>query len=110
MNKRKRSNQIFFRVDDKEKEIILQKFKLSGFKTFREFCCHMLIFGRIFKVDLDELIKINYEISKIGTNINQIAHRVNMTENIYKEDIEEIKSKLTNIENLIKYYEKPFFK
>ena len=34
----------------------------------------------------------NRELSAIGNNINQIAHRANVTNKVYKEDIEDIKS------------------
>lgn len=46
----------------------------------------------IVQIDGNELRQIGKLANNIANNINQIAARVNATHNIYKEDIEEIKS------------------
>lgn len=104
MKERLKKNQINFRVSDKEKEMILRKFKNSGFEKFKDYCCHMLTYGVIFKVDTEELERVSYEINKIGTNINQIAYKINLSGNIYENDIEEIKNSLLYLNNFLKIY------
>ena len=104
MKERLRKNQIKIYVNNKEKEMILEKFKISGFKNLRDYCCYMLIYGMIFKVNFDELERVSYEINKIGININQIAYKINSSGNIYKNDIEEIKNKLSYLNDFIKKY------
>ena len=39
----------------------------------------------------------NVGLGKIGTNINQIAHRINETRSIYQTDIDEIKKEMKKL-------------
>lgn len=57
----------------------------------------MLIDGYVVKVDYSELKAVTAEIGEIGTNVNQIAKRVNATGNVYEQDIAEIKGALAEI-------------
>ena len=43
-------------------------------------------------IDENELKRLNVLANNIANNINQIAHRANVTNKVYKEDIEDIKS------------------
>lgn len=51
--------------------------------------------GRIFKLDPAPLQNISSQMTSVATNINQIAKRVNSTDTIYANDIEELKE-MTN--------------
>ena len=57
----------------------------------------MAIDGYIIQVDHSHIKKMTAELQRIGININQIARRANATENVYQEDIEEIKGALKEI-------------
>ena len=46
----------------------------------------------IVHIDENELKCLNVLANNIANNINQIAHRVNVTNKVYKEDIEEVES------------------
>ena len=61
----------------------------------------MLIDGYFFVIDDKEEIKaMTYEINKIGTNINQIAYKLNLTGTASEEDIREIKALMAAIWDL----------
>lgn len=53
----------------------------------------MAVRGKIIKFDLKELdfmgelIKLRTELNKIGVNINQVAHKVNITNKMYQADM-----------------------
>lgn len=87
--------QISFRVTGFEHDIIMNNFKASGALTFREFAAKVLCDGFVLNIDTVDMHNYAYEINKIGTNINQIAHKVNMIDDdsmdvyLLKQDIEE---------------------
>lgn len=95
MAERLREEQIAFRTSNFEKDLIKHNFKESGMDSFREFAVRILSDGYILNIDTSELHNYAYEINKIGININQIAHKVNMLDeknpDIYllKQNVEE---------------------
>ena len=52
----------------------------------------MIFDGYIVHIDENELKWLNALANNIANNINQIAHRANVTNKVYKEDIDDIKS------------------
>lgn len=94
-NNRLRDKKICFRITEFEKDLIKHNYEESGLHSFQEFVIKVLTDGYIVNVDTDNLHQYAYEINKIGTNINQIAHRINMldekTPDIYllKQDVGE---------------------
>ena len=53
--------------------------------------------GKIEIHDYSGLKEINYNLRKIGVNINQIAKRINETNSIYQSDMEDIQRKVNEI-------------
>lgn len=53
----------------------------------------MAVHGQIIKCDFNDnrisqqLIKIHTDLNRIGNNINQVAHKVNMTNKVYQADM-----------------------
>ena len=68
------------------------KFANSGMNTLSGFVRAMIFEGYIVHIDENELKRLNVLANNIANNINQIAHRANVTQKVYKEDIEDIKS------------------
>lgn len=62
----------------------------------------MGIDGHIFILDNMPLKEMNSMMTRFGSNMNQIAKRVNSTSNIYSEDIEEIKEMMRELWQLQK--------
>ena len=60
----------------------------------------MLLNGIIIKVDLKEILKLNTEINKIGTNINQIAYKANSSNRVTPDDIINLQLLLRDVQNI----------
>ncbi len=97
MGGRKRTVQIKFRVTEEERALIEQKMKLVPTRNMEAYLRKMAIDGYIIQIDHADIKAMTAEIQKIGVNINQIARRVNATDSVYQEDIEEIKGVLAEI-------------
>ena len=97
MANRTRTNQIGFFLSDDEKKILDDKFKLSGMKSKSAFLRKMILYGFVYDVDYSYLRNYNVELGRISSNLNQIARRINSTDHIYKEDIEEVKELMNQV-------------
>lgn len=97
-----RSREIKFRVTDSEYMLIKERMKASDASSMNQYILKAAIDGYIINVDYSDFKKLIYEINKIGTNINQIAHKVNSQNQIYKTDIDELKDKMELIWKLIR--------
>lgn len=99
---RERNIAIQFYVTQEEKELIEEKMKLINTTNLSAYLRKMAIDGLIVKVDFSEIKETNYELNKIGTNINQIAKIANTTDSIYRKDIEKLKIEMQEIWKLQK--------
>ena len=97
MANRIRTNQIGFFLSDDEKKILDEKFKLSGMKSKSAFLRKMILYGFVYDVDYSYLRKYNVELGRISSSLNQIAARINSTNHIYQEDIEEVKELMEQV-------------
>ena len=97
MSGRKRTEQFHVFLSPEEKVILEAKFKASGMHSRSSFIRHMILQGYVYDVDYSALRKSNEQLSKIGTNINQIARRVNSTGYIFPEEIKNIQEQLKDI-------------
>lgn len=102
MEKRLRTERIELRVTKAEKEMILHRMKLCDEKNMTRYIRRMAIDGCIFHVDSSSIDTLNYELNKIGTNINQIAHKINGTGSIYESDMKNISEAMRTIWQLLK--------
>lgn len=105
-----------FRVRDKNLHVMLTEYELqqikakkeaAGIETMREYVLESTINGYVINVDYTELKNLTYEINKIGTNINQIAHRINSEGKVYQTEIDEVKDNVERIWHLLrsKFYQ-----
>ena len=97
MVNRSRQNNIHVMVTDEEKKIIEERSKLAGFKNTGAYMRKIAIDGRIFKIDHAPLQELSSNMTRVSTNINQIAKRVNSTDSIYKNDVQELKEMTEDI-------------
>lgn len=95
MANRSRPYSVHIMVTEEEKKLIEEKRKLAGFNNTGAYMRKIAIDGRIFKLDPAPLQNISSQMTGVATNINQIAKRVNSTDTIYENDIEELKE-MTN--------------
>ena len=97
MANRKRKFVLRVPVTPEERALIQQKMTQLGTKNFSAYARKMLIDGYVIKIDYSDIKAMTAELQKIGTNINQIAKRVNATGEIYAQDIEDIKGAMAEI-------------
>ena len=81
--------------------MIHQKMAEFGTPNMGAFVRKMVIDGYIVKLDIPELKKIIRLLGPIGNNVNQMARKVNAGSSIYKEDIEEINTKLEQVYKML---------
>lgn len=94
---RQRKIQVKFRLDEDEFAFLLQKKEACNFKSMSDYLRNCALYGKVEIVDLSEIKKMNKELSAIGKNVNQIAARVNSTDRIYSEDIDELREQVQRI-------------
>lgn len=95
---RKRKNRIVFYLDDSELKFIQAKMKVLSIKNREAYLRKMAIDGQCIRYDYSgfesEMRKNNYLMSNAAKSINQIAKRVNSTDNFYNEDLQDLKNQV----------------
>ena len=84
-------------LDDKEQFILEAKFKESKMKSKSAFLRKLILFGFVYDVDYSYLRDYNTELGRISKSLNQIAKRINSTNHIYQEDIDEVKELMNQV-------------
>ena len=102
MSNLQRPVEVKFRVTEEEREMIRKNMKACHMKNMAEYLRTMAIRGCIIIPDHSDMKRANFEINKIGVNINQIAKKVNETGNMYAEDIHRLQELIDNIWQLLR--------
>lgn len=89
---KKKNRYMQIRLSQEEYDAIEKKFQNSGMRSRSDSIRAMIFEGIIVQFDKKELRKTNNLIANIGTNINQIAIRVNSTGRIYDDDFKQIEN------------------
>ena len=93
----KRNINMGFRVTAEEQEQIMKRMDEIGFPSVRSYLLKMALNGMIINLDLTDVRECSRLLRNISNNINQIAKRANETGNVYAADMEEIKTRQTEI-------------
>ena len=97
MAKRERTYSVQFYLNDDVEYILNEKFKLSGMKSKSAFLRQLILYGYVYDVDYSYLRNYNTELGRISSSLNQIAKRINSTEHLYKEDMNEVKELMNQV-------------
>ncbi len=97
MKRRTRPNKFTLYLSDDELRILEGKTRCLGYQSKAQLLRQLLVEGMIYTVDYSALHEYNIQLGRIGTNINQIAHRINETRSIYKTDIEKLQKEMDEI-------------
>ena len=100
---RKRNCLLKFYVSEDEKAFILKKMNAAKIKNLSAYLRKAAIDGKIEIHDYSELKNLNYNMHKIGVNINQIAKRINETKSVYQSDMVDIQRKVNEIWHILKF-------
>ena len=98
---RNRSRQVKFWVSEEEYQLLQKKMEAAGGVNQGAYIRKMILDGYIVKLDIPELKEIIRLLGPIGNNVNQMARKVNAGSSIYKEDIEEINTKLEQVYKML---------
>ena len=90
MANRKRPIQVKFRCTPEERALIDKRMAQSGTVNMAAYLRKMAIDGYVVKLELPELREIVSLLRRSSNNLNQIARRVNSTNRIYDEDIQDM--------------------
>ena len=102
MGKRTRDVLLRFFVTAEEKVAIQKRMELIGLKNMSTFLRKLALDGYLLNVDMSCFDKALEDIHGVSKNINQIAKRINSTDNIYAEDMRQLKQKQEEIWQLLK--------
>ena len=94
---RTRTNRNEFHLNDDEQYILDEKFRLSGMKSKSAFLRKLILYGYVYDVDYSYLRNYNTELGRISSSLNQIAKRINSTNHIYQEDMDEVKELMNDV-------------
>lgn len=100
---RSRNCLLKFYVSEEEKAFIFEKMKAAKINNLSAYLRKAAIDGKIEIHDYSGLNDINYNLRKIGVNINQIAKRINETNSVYQSDMKDIQSKVKEIWHILTF-------
>ena len=66
-------------------------------KSKSAFIRKLILYGYVYDVDYSFLREYNTELGRISSNLNQIAKRINSTNHIYQEDMDEVKELMKQV-------------
>jgi phosphatidylinositol kinase/protein kinase (PI-3 family) len=101
MQNRTRNKQLNLKFTENELNYFKKKKEISKVNNYTDFLLKTVANCRIYVIDTKPLLILANEVNKIGVNINQIAKVVNTTGSIYKNEIEDLQEKISNIENTL---------
>ena len=99
---RTRKVQMIVRVTPEEKDRIMENMRRGGLNNFNIYALIMLLGGEVKNVDLTHYRELAKEVSRVGTNINQIAALSNSNGRIYAQEIAELQTRMEDIWQLLK--------
>ena len=102
MAHRERQHELKIYLSNDEQYVLEQKFKISGMKSKSAFIRHLILYGYVYDVNYEHLREYNTLLSRIGSNLNQIAKRINQTGNLYETDVKEVKELMNQVWQLQK--------
>ena len=97
---KEKTSGIYFKVTDKERELIEQRMGLAGIHNRSAYIRKMCIDGYTINLQIPELTECAKLLRYTSNNVNQIAHRVNSGSGVYPDEVDEISAKLTEASGL----------
>ena len=90
MSIKKRDKNLIFKFNEDEMNLIQKRLEVCEVSSMSELFRHMMIHGIYLEFDHNEMKKIRQSVMSVANNVNQIAHRVNSTSRIYKQELYEL--------------------
>ena len=99
MANRIRNERLEIKLTEEEKALFEEKRKLAKCRNMSHFIRKCVLEKEIYQVDLEPFRNLQGLLSNATNNINQIAHRVNLTSRIYKQEFFELQEDMSKIWN-----------
>ena len=96
---KEKTSGIYFKVTEKERELIEQRMALMGVRNMSAYIRKMCIDGYV-NLQIPELTECAKLLRYTSNNVNQIARRVNPSGRIYPDEVNEITAKLAETSGL----------
>ena len=101
---------LFTKVSRSERDMIDRKMALLGTSNLRAYLRKMAVDGYIVQLDMSSVVELVKLLRSISSNVNQIARRCNSTNNLYAQDVEDLRKGYNQvwheISGLMKKFEK----
>ena len=94
---KKREHRLFIRVTDEERSCILDKMYGMGIRSLSAYIRKMALDGYCLNLDLPQLRRMSYLLQNCSNNLNQVAKRVNESNQLYAADIEDLRHRLDEL-------------
>ena len=79
-----------FRISEQENFLLNYKMQQASMRNFNVYARRMCLQGFTITTDFSDLKALTTELGRIGNNINQLAHRANLSNSVVKEDFQEL--------------------
>ena len=99
MKQKTRDKTLRVKVNEDEWNIIQKRLEVCKVSSISKLLRQMMLHGIYLEYDHEELKKIRQSVMSAANNINQIAHRVNLTSRIYKQEFFELHEDMSKIWN-----------
>ena len=100
----RKTMRVKLKLNSKEYDKLKRYTQESGLRSMSQYMINSIIATPIIEITDEELAPDKARLKVISDRINAIAVRVNQTENIYPEDLQEIKQGLAKIQNKLAEY------
>ena len=99
--KEKRIREIHIYLTDNEYSALKQNVENSGLSSMSAYLRKMIFNGYIINVDFSNLSSVEKLLRNLSSNLNQITRRVNLSGNVYPEDLKEFRKRLNELWSLL---------
>lgn len=99
MKQKTRDKTLRVKVNEDEWNIIQKRLEVCKVSSMSKLLRQMMLHGIYLEYNHEELKKIRQSVMSAANNINQIAHRVNLTSRIYKQEFFELQEDMSKIWN-----------
>ena len=93
----KRDEILILRITKTEKNRIYEKMYGMGIRSLSAYIRKMALDGYCLNLDLPQLRRMSYLLQNCSTNLNQVAKRVNESNQLYVADIEDLRQRLDEL-------------
>jgi uncharacterized protein (DUF1778 family) len=101
MKNRVRTERLHLRLTKEEKAFIDEKMNENKSLSYSDFLLKAVGQMQCYVIDTRPILDVAGELNRIGTNINQIAKIANVSRSIFEDDVKDLQTKITEIEDMV---------